>query len=505
MKKALIIGGGTSGLAAGIRLQAAGYQVEILEKNQKSGGRMDQIEMDGYLFDVAPTILMMPEIYKDTFRASGVDPEDYLTMERLDPIYKVWFEDGTSHTASSELSNLTATLEGVSEKETSGYLRYLSDTYDRYLTAKNHFIMKAFRKPTDFYNPKTLYQALKLRTFDSAYSSVKKFIDDPKLRQILTFQTLYIGISPFNGPSIYTIIPMIELLYGVWFLKGGMYAYIQAMEKRFLEMGGTLIHDTPVQAINISDKKAIGATDENGQYHPADLVLNSTDYPYALEELLPSTYKDRKYSSKNTDNLEYSCSCYMMYLSLDSNDFPGLNVHNLYFSTDFEGNLKDIFAGNYPKDASLYVYAPSIQDPDLAPEGKLGLYVLIPVPNLQIGTIDWTDPSTLAAIRSDAYERIARITPLKDFSTHVINETILTPKDFESRYNLKFGATFGLKPTLNQSNYFRPQPKAKGIENLYFCGSSNHPGAGVPIVLTSAKLAVDEILKDDAKESNGNS
>lgn len=496
MKKTAIIGAGVSGLAAGIRLLAEGYDVDLYEKNEKPGGRMNQLDLDGYLFDLAPTIVMMPEIYKDVFRAAGADPDDYLKMTRLDPIYNIYFSDGTRHQASSDLSSLVPSLEEVGEADAEGYLAYLSDTYKRYRIAKDHFITRSFRKKTDFYNPKTLYNGLKLRTFDSAYASVSKFVRDRKLQEITSFQTLYIGISPYNGPSIYTIIPMIELIYGVWFLEGGMYAMADGMARLFRERGGRLHLNAPVKEILLEGRRARGVRLEDGTVTKADIVLNTSDFPYALDEFLPD-YRDGKYRRKNLDKLEYACSCLMLYLCLDNRDYPGLTVHNFAFTDDFTGNIQDVFAGRYPQDASVYAYAPGLLDPSLAPEGCLGLYVLVPVPNLKDGKeLDWNDPDWMEGIRKDVFSKLDRITPLKGFRDHIVRERIYTPRDFKDDFNLMYGATFGLKPTLFQSNNWRPQAKAKKLDNLYFAGSSNHPGAGVPIVLTSAKLAVEEILKD---------
>lgn len=494
-KKIIVIGAGVSGLASAVRLLNEGFEVELYEKNRQVGGRMGVISGNGFTFDLGPTILMMPQIYEEVFSNCGRNPADYLEMERLDPIYKVYFGDGSTHEASSELSSLIKTLESVGETETQGYLAYLADVYKRYLVAKEHFIDRSFRKATDFYNPKTLLAGLRLRTFDNAFDSVGKFVKDEKLKELLSFQTLYIGISPFNGPSIYTIIPMIELTYGVWFLKGGMRAMALAMEKLFLEMGGKLFLDTAVERINIDGKVVRGVT-VNGEQKTADGVVCSADFPYAMKALLPDDFKHKKYQPAKVAELDYSCSAYMLYLGLDKRDFPGLNVHNLVFSKDFKGNLDDIFAGRFPADPSIYVYAPALLDESLAPAGQLGLYVLVPVPNLKDGSLPWEDEAAMAGYRRQALEKISQIQPLKDFEQHIIFEKSYNPVDFRDDFNALFGATFGLRPTLLQSNYWRPQPKAMGYQNLYFTGSSAHPGAGVPIVLTSAKITVAEVMRD---------
>ncbi|KAF5089408.1 Dehydrosqualene desaturase [anaerobic digester metagenome] len=494
-KKIIVIGAGVSGLASALRLLNEGFEVELYEKNDQVGGRMGVISGDGFTFDLGPTILMMPQIYEEVFSCCGRNPADYLQMERLDPIYKVYFDDGTTHEASSELSSLIKTLESVGEAETQGYLAYLADVYQRYLVAKEHFIERSFRSASDFYNPKTLLAGLRLRTFDNAFDSVGKFVKDQKLKELLSFQTLYIGISPFNGPSIYTIIPMIELTYGVWFLKGGMRAMALAMEKLFLEMGGKLVLNAPVERINCDGNRVRSIT-VAGQEQTADAVVCSADFPYAMKALLPDDFKHKKYQPDKVEALDYSCSAYMLYLGLDKRDFPGLNVHNLVFSQNFKGNLDDIFAGRFPADPSIYVYAPALLDESLAPPGQLGLYVLVPVPNLKDGPLDWNDQQVVAGYRQQAMDKIRQIKPLADFEAHIIFEKNYTPLDFRDDFNALFGATFGLRPTLLQSNYWRPQPKAMKYQNLYFTGSSAHPGAGVPIVLTSAKITVAEVVRD---------
>ena len=234
----------------------------------------------------------------------------------------------------------------------------------------------------------------------------------------------------------------------------------------------------------------------DGLEKTGDIVLCSADFPHAMESLLPTDFKHGKYTPAKVKDLDYACSAFVLYLGLDTRDFPGLNIHSMVFSGDFMGNLKDIFDGRFPADPSIYVYAPALLDEDLAPDGQLGLYVLTPVPNLKDGPLDWADPSVVAGYRKQALDKVKEIVPLKDFEEHIIFEKAYTPVDFKDDFNAVFGATFGLRPTLLQSNYWRPQAKAMNYENLYFAGSSAHPGAGVPIVLNSAKLGVQEIVRD---------
>lgn len=496
MKKVIIIGAGTAGLAAGIRLKTLGFNVDIYEKNEKVGGRMYQIEEQGFKFDVGPTIIMMKHIYEEVFQFSGADPKDYIPMVRLEPMFKAVFSDGDTMDATSDLVKLTQQNENVSEKEALGYLKYLADIYERYLVAKNHFIDRSFRKPSDFYNIKTLYQAFKLKTFSNAYDSIGKFLNNEKLKQSLAFQTLYIGVSPFTGPSIYTIIPMIELLYGVYYIRGGMYQMAKAMERRFLELGGKIHLNQNVTKIVIDNYHAQGIIVDD-KLQKADIVLSNADFPYAMDELIESNKYKKKYTKEKIDKLEYSSSSFMLYIGLKHK--MKRDVHTIYFTSDFKKNVEDLFNDEIPKDPSFYVYSPSQIDDTLAPKDKDILYVLVPVPNLHHSKHIW-DEKTSETYKNYILDIMMKKEEFKNLKESIEYIKVFTPKDFENQFNLKHGATFGLKPTLKQSNYFRPQNKSRYVDNLYFCGSSNHPGAGVPIVLTSAKLAVEEIMKDFSNE-----
>ncbi|QQS60867.1 MAG: phytoene desaturase [Candidatus Moraniibacteriota bacterium] len=492
MKKIIIIGAGTGGLAAGIRLQSLGFSVEIYEKNEQVGGRMYQIKERGFTFDIGPTIVMMPAIYKEVFIFSKADPNDYIEMQRLDPMYSIHFPDKTKLDISTNLTKLIAQLESFNEEDAQGYLAYLADIYKRYCIAKKHFIEKPFGNAIDFYNPKSLYNALKLRTLNSAYSSISHFVKDEKLRQALSFQTLYIGISPFVGPSIYTIIPMIELLYGVWYIKGGMYSMAKAMEKRFLELGGKIHLNKTIDEILIQNKKIQGIQIGKKKIQ-SDIVLCNADFPWAIQNLIKKERNRGKYQKEKLQKMEYSSSSFILYLGL-TKKYP-TNVHTIRFAKNFNKNIKDLFNFTIPNDPSFYIYSPSQIDPTMAPEGKEVLYILIPVPSLHNEKINWTKEKT-ESYKNKILKILEKIPNFEDIRKHIEIVKVFTPETFQEKFNFQYGATFGLKPTLLQSNYFRPQNTFKPIKGLYFTGSSNHPGAGVPLVLTSAKLATNEIIKD---------
>ncbi|MCM3086849.1 phytoene desaturase family protein [Bhargavaea ginsengi] len=496
-KHVIVIGAGVAGLASAIRLQQAGYQVEIYEKEAIPGGKMHKIEQDGFRFDLGPTIVMMPELYREVFELAGRNPDDYIPMERLDPMYSVFFGNGPDdrYDISSDLVELTKTLEDISEEDAEGFLTYLKEIYERFTVAKNHFIQRPFRNASDFYNPSVLRQALKLKTFDSADKFVGKYIKNERLKQMISFQTLYIGVSPYNGPSLYTMIPMIEFLYGVWFIKGGMYTMASAMERLFLELGGKIHYNSPAEDILIQNGRAEGIRTGGREVH-ADFVVCNADFPYAMKNLVLDTAAKGKYTDKKIDKMKYSCSCFLMYLGMDRKYDEVDNVHNFVFSKDLNGNLESIFSGEQMDDPSFYVYIGSKLDPTMAPEGKDGLYILVPVSDRSASSYEWTQ-ETIDHYRSRVFEKLKEIPEFGDIESHIISESYMTPPDFEKRFNAYNGACFGLRPNLAQSNHLRPQSKAKNCENLYFTGSSTHPGAGVPIVLLSAKIATEELMLDD--------
>ena len=494
MKKIIVIGAGVAGLSAAVRLQKLGYEVTLYEKDRQVGGKMNQIKTAGFTFDLGPTIVMMPEIYREVFEFCGKDPDDYIPMKKVDPMLKLYFNKEEPIEFSNDLIELTKTLENISPEDTQGYFAFLADIYQRYTIAKEAFITKSFRGFWDFYNPKSLWAGIRLRTFSDAYTSISKFVKDDRLRKSLAFQTLYIGVSPYQGPSLYTIIPMIELFYGVYFIEGGMYTLATSLARLFEELGGKIVYETSVDEILIDNKIAKGIRIGKEQVM-ADAIVCGADFPYAMKELIPDERKRGKYTNKKIAKFEYSCSCFLMYLGLDKK-YPEEHLHSIYFAEDFKQNVDDLFErGKLPDDPSFYLYRPSLMDDSLAPEGQEGLYVLLPVPELSKYE-KWTE-QTMQAYRQKIIRLLKEKTIFKDIDEHIVSETLITPKDFSERFNAYNGATFGLKPTLKQSNYYRPHNKFSAAENLYFCGSSTHPGAGVPIVMQSAKLAVEELLRDD--------
>ncbi|VDG30865.1 squalene synthase [Lactobacillus plantarum subsp. plantarum ST-III] [Lactiplantibacillus mudanjiangensis] len=497
-KKVTIIGAGIGGLSAAVRLQKLGYAVTIYEQAAKPGGKMNQIKSQGFTFDVGPTIVMMKAVYEELFEFCGVDPKDYVPFEPVEPMMQLVFGDQTSMALSRDLPTLIQEIERIAPEDVPGFLGFLGDIYQRYAIAKPNFLEQSFRQWSDFYNRRSLLAGLRLKTFSNAYKNLSQFITNEHLRQALAFQTLYIGISPYQGPSLYNMIPMIELFYGVYFLKGGMYTVVQSLVRLFEELGGTIHLNRPVTKILIRDRQAYGVQLGN-QVVLSDYVIGNVDFPTAMTTLLPESQRG-KYTDRHLARAKYSCSCFILYLGLDRT-YPDQALHTIHLATDFQRNVDELFqTGTLPGDPSYYLYRPRKMDPSLAPMGHDALYVLVPVPELSKFD-DWS-PETIADYRDLILDKISQQPGFHDLADHIIFERHFTPQDFKTEFGAYNGATFGLRPTLGQSNYYRPQPKFPYAENLYFCGSSIHPGAGVPIVMQSAKLAVKELLKDDHAKSN---
>lgn len=496
MKKIAIIGAGVGGLSAAIRLQHAGYSVTIYEKESMPGGKMHRIEMDGHSFDVGPTLVMMPSIYREIFELAGRNPDDYIPMVKLDPMYHVYFDSNPMrfYSLSNDLEKLHAIFEGKGPHNAAGFYHYLSSIYDRYQIALEHFITKPFRHKSDFYNPKTLWNALKLKTFDSADHMMAQFIPDKDLQQMLSFQTLYIGVSPQKGPSLYNIIPMIELLYGVWFLKGGMHSMAKQMARLFEELGGKIVYQAEVEEILTEHKKVTGLR-VAGENIAADAVICNADFPYVMKHLLKSEEIRGKYTPEKIDSMEYSCSCLVFYWGVEGT-YPELAAHTFVIAEDLETNLNSIFDGRLIEEPSIYLHIPSNVDATMAPEGKSSFYVLIPISDVVTSQYEWKE-ETINHYRNHAIATLEKLPGLQGLRDKITCEQYFQPEDFMNRFNAYRGATFGLQPTLLQSNHLRPQAKCLSCEGLYFAGSSTHPGAGVPIVMQSGKICAEEFLKDE--------
>lgn len=498
MKRIAIIGAGVAGLASAIRLKVNGYDVEVYEKNPIVGGRMGLIKKNGFSFDVGPTFVMFPDVYKEVFVYAGKNPDDYFTMQELDPMYVLSYPDGKEFEMSSNLIKTMKNLKDVSEDDRLGYLEYVADIYKKFLYVKKNCFEKTYRNLFEQYKPKSLIANYKLKKFKSTYGLINKFVKDEKLTQALAFQNVFLGINPATSPSFYSIIPIMASLYGVWYIKGGMYTYAKALEKLFLELGGKIHFNTRVEEI-IIDKKKIQGILIDREVKRYDIVLSNADFPYATKYLMKEEEDKSRFPTNKVEKMEYSSSAFMLYLGLNKK-YPNLPVHNIRFAKDFDENIYDLYEDKIPDDPTIYLYSPSQIDESVAPSGKEILYVSVPVPNLHDSENKWKK-DLVTDFSEKILDMLEKIKGFEDIRNHIEVKIPFSPEDFKEKFMMFKGAIYGIKPILSQSNFLRPQNRARVARNLYFAGSSSHPGPGVPLVLVSAKLAVSEIIKDSKRKS----
>ena len=494
MASVLVIGAGIGGIAAAARLARHGYQVSVVEKNERPGGRCDRLVKDGHHFDTGTTLFLMPALYAQTFADLGERMEDHLDLRRIDPTYRLHFGDGSSLALTSDLNAMQAQLEAIEPGSFGAYLRYLAEGYRHYRLSLTHLVGRNFLSPLEFFNLKNLLLVFRLKSLTKHYDNVGNYFEDPRLKAAFTFQNMYMGLSPYQAPATYSFLQYTELADGVWFPMGGMVRVAEALTGIAENWGVRFMYNAPVEKIKVDGRVATGVTLADGRQIRADIVVANADLPYVYRCLLP---KDG-----TTDRLEgkkYGCSTVTFYWGLDKR-YAQLGPHNLFLAGDYRQSFDPIFKDlTLPDDPSFYVHAPVSVDPSLAPEGGDTLMVALPVGHInEAAPQDWP-PQDWGTIQTRArrvvLERLGQI-GLSDLVQHIKFEMSCTPPDWQSRYNLSKGSNHGLSHNLTQMGYLRPHNRHDRYRNLYFVGASTHPGTGVPTVLVSARLTTERILQE---------
>lgn len=495
-KSAIIIGSGIGGLSTAVRLLSKGYHVKVFEKEKTIGGKTNQFVHGPFTFDLTASILMNREIFEEVFNYANLDYRDYLEFIKVNPTYRCFYPNGVRYDFTRDLVSLIKSLESISAEDSIGYTKLLAEVYERYMIANDHFLQRTFESPVDFFKPSSLINSLRTKAFSTPYQLVSKYVKDKKLQKYFCYQSLYVGISPFDGPSIYTLVPVISQLYGLWHLKGGMYSYVKALEKVIYQLGGEVITDYDVDEILISNGRAVGIKSKNKEKVFGDVVVSNADFPYTMDKLIKKDTHKGKYTKDKLEKMKYSCSTFIIYLGLNKK-YPQLSVHNLYLNINFKKNIDYAFTGHLPTEPSFYMYCPTKVDGSMIKTNGESLSVVVRVPNLFFDNIVW-DEDTTKLMRDRTISALKNIKGLEDIEENIVYEGYLTPKNLKDSFNSYGGTAFGLSPTLTQTNYFRPHLKSKTVKNLYFVGNSVHPGPGVSIVLLSSKLVTQEILKDNS-------
>lgn len=493
-EKVIVIGSGFGGLAVAARLAARGYQVEVLEKLDKAGGRAYVFERDGFIFDGGPTVITAPFLFDEIFDLAGRKREDYVEFIPLNPFYRIFDHRGHYFEYNADTEYVQSQIDQWNPADRAGYKRFLDTTQAIFQKGFVELADKPFLSIVDML--KVVPDLIKLRSYHSVYRYVSQFIENEFLRQCFTFHPLFIGGNPFTTSSIYALIHYLEREWGVWYARGGTGALVQALVRLTEELGGRFYFNAEVDKILIENKRAVGVRLKDGSVHKADHVISNADVPFTYMHLIDPQHRGLRNSDLRYRKLtKYSMSLVVIYFGTDRlyRDTP-LAHHNIIFGKRYKGLIENIFKGKtLPEDFSLYLHMPTLTDPSLAPPGHEAFYVLAPVPHLG-ADIRWEQA---AQPYRDAIMRFLEENFLPDLRRHIVSIHMIDPRYFRDCLNTTLGTGFSIQPLLTQSAWFRPHNRSEDIPNLYFVGAGTHPGAGLPGVVSSAKI-VDRLISGDA-------
>ncbi len=493
MAKVVIIGAGLGGLAASLRLRHAGFEVTVLEKQTRFGGRCNLIVEDGFRADTGPTILVMKGVLEEFYRSVGEDLHRRLELVRLEPNYRLYFHDGSQldlHNSMAELANAAEMLvPGAAPR----VFRFLGDAATKYELAME-FVTRNYRYLTDLINPKSIGRLLRTRAYQNLYAQVGRFFENnDKLSKAFSFHSMFLGLSPLESPAMYSLITYADLALGMWYPQGGMYRLVEDLVQLAEDKGVILRANAPVAEIEIARGHVTGVRLTSGERVSADIVISNADLPYTYRHLIAPAWRGA-YSERRLERMRYACSGYILFLGVKKT-YAELPHQSIYFAGDYRANLEAIFhTHTLPEEPSFHLNHPTATDITAAPPGHSLLYLLAPMPNLQGNWIDWS--SAASVVRNRLLDILERILD-PDIRQHIVWERDYRPTDWLRDVNAVHGTAFGsLAHDFFQSAYFRPHNKSYEVAGLYFVGQGTYPGIGIPMVIISAGLVAERILRE---------
>ncbi len=490
MAKVTIIGAGLGGLALSMRLAARGHQVTVYEKQPRPGGRCGLVEADGYRFDTGPTLLLMPDVLDELFTSCGLTPSSFLTTSKVDPNYRIHYQDGSSIIWRADVDWMAGQLEGLHPGAGNGFRRFMDEAGVHYRTARANFVERDFDSYLEFLSPAQVAALFRSHAHRNLWRYTRSMLPDDRFCQSLTFQAMYLGTSPFQSPAIYTLLPWTEMCEGIGYPEGGLYAVPLAMEKAARTLGVEFHYGVEVQSAVREGRRIRGIDLGDGGRVEADWVVANEDAPHFLRERLGETLPRRPWQWR------YSAGTFLYFLGLDT-QYDCLQHHNLMLP-GFERIFHEIAVqGVVPRDPAFYVCDTSGTDPSAAPPGCSALFILVPTPPLG-GPVDWDAESV--RIRELVLDRLERL-GCSSIRDHIVWEGGADPRDFERDLNLEKGSAFGLSHQFTQVSHLRPHNYHTGIDNLFFVGASVRPGTGIPMVIFSSRLTLRRVL--NAMEGRG--
>lgn len=502
-KNIIIVGAGIGGLCTGIRLQSAGFNVAIYEKNNLPGGCIRYVVSEDNQFKIeeSASLAINPLTYDKIFNDVGKNPRDYFQWIPLENYYKVFTFNDKEFCLNTNLIKTQEHLKLFYPEDVEGYTKFIFDTAYKYLMAKENILNRAFINKSDIFNLKTLKTLGKLNVLNNAEAYVSKYVNSKELKQLILFQTFFMGVSPYKIPNIYTAVAANTQIESIAHIKGGLTAYVEGLIKLFMELGGQIKYNALIKSVVVNEKKAKGIIFED-KYICGDKIILNTDYIYGQSKLLNRKFGkfhiEKNQSKKNQLNIELSCSTFVVHLGLDKK-YDSLEIHNIYLNENFKEEIEKVFHGEFPCTPSVYIYYPSVKDNDFCKNKDYSVMnVMVRVPNLIDLDISWDEVYEIKLV-DICIDIIGKILKRKDLRSDLLFYKVTTPKDFENNYNYYKGSCFGIGHTFFQSMVFRPQIRDKKLKNLYYVGSSIHPGNGASIVMDCAELVSTGIIKEIKK------
>jgi phytoene desaturase len=490
-KHAVVIGSGFGGLAAAVRLGARGYRTTVLERLDQPGGRASVFRQDGFTFDAGPTIITAPFLFEDLWRLCGRSLSDDVDLRSLDLFYRIQFDDGTRLDCVADNEAMREQVARLSPDDLDGYDRFMRHSEAIFRIGFEELGAVPFNSLADM--ARTAPDLIRLGGLRSVYGAVSKFVRHPHLRFALSFHPLFVGGNPFSTTSIYCLISFLERRWGVHFAMGGTGALVRGLVSLIEGQGGTMRYDSDVAEITVDAGKATGVRLASGETIASDIVVSNADAAWTYGRLLAGTARKR-WSNRKIERSHYSMSLFIWYFGTRRR-YEEVPHHTILLGPRYRDLIQDIFDHKVlAEDFSLYLHRPTATDPSLAPDGCDAFYVLSPVPHLDAG-IDWSE-------KAEPYRRaIARRlseTVLPGLEAEIVTSKMFTPQDFQDRLLSVKGAAFGFEPVLTQSAWFRPHNRSEDVRNLFLVGAGTHPGAGVPGVLSSARVLDSVVPHADA-------
>ncbi|TWX73575.1 phytoene desaturase family protein [Colwellia sp. C1TZA3] len=481
-KTAVVIGAGFAGIATALRLRALGYQVTLFERLNSLGGRAQVFERGGYRHDAGPTVITAPFLFDELFQLFDEKIDDHLEFVPLDPFYRFHFADGSQFDYCASIEDTLTEIRRFSAKDADGYLKLLDKSKKVYDVAFKKLVHRPFTRVWDMV--KQIPALLILKCYKTVSQMVNSHLKHPLIRQAFSIHPLLVGGNPFKTTAIYTLIHYLERRWGVFFCMGGTGKLVDELGALMARQGINIVLNADVDEILVTNKVATGVRLSNKQTINCDLVVFAGDPETCYRHLLPKS----KFSLPKIKK-QYSMGLYVLYFGTKKL-YPDVAHHSIWMGPRFKELLSEIFDDKkMSEDFSLYVHRPTATDKSFAPEGCESFYVLCPVPNLQ-GNVDW---STQAEVLRDRIVTALEQTILPELSSVIEEVFWMTPEDFAKDYRSMHGAGFSIEPRLTQSAWFRFHNRDSAISNLYFVGAGTHPGAGLPGVVSSAKV-VEELL-----------